>query len=253
MKALNKPPLLTAALISLALLAGCDGTESSLSENVDTSTIWAGMRLEADGDGVTDINVELNEDNRTGTNIRLSSGERLEVEGGGFAVVLAEDFDLLDVDYEGSVVTDASGTRFDISLFRADGSIINGSTVDLPDQFSVTAPADGESFVYGSTIDLAWSPDTGRTISLETITVCRTNTGTATVVDILTIADIGSYALDTTDIDGPSRSDVDRTEPCSLSLNLRRENDGVLDTRFRGGGFIRAVQQRPVDNLRITF
>jgi len=211
------------------------------------------MRLEANGNGTTGINVELNEDGRTGTNIRLSSGERLEAEAGGVVVVLNEDFDFLDVDYEGSIPTDASNTQFTITWYRADGSILNGSRATLPDQFSVPSPRDGQTYLFGNVINVTWVGGTGGVMLLETTTTCQTITGSASVIESLSVPDNGSFPLNTANLDGPSRNDVDRSQPCDLSLNLRRENDGSLDTRFRGGGFVRAVQQRRIDNMRIAF
>ena len=104
-----------------------------------------GVRYEALGSGATGVNVEINEGGSSGNDVRLGPNERLEVNANGVIVVLEEDEDFLDIDYEGSIPTDASNTLLTLSLFRADGSINNSTRVNLPDKFAITSPANDQA------------------------------------------------------------------------------------------------------------
>lgn len=94
-------------------------------------------RFEAFGNGTTGVNVGLHEGGRSGNSVRLTANERLEVNANGRVVILDEDEDFLDVDYDGSVPTDASNTLLTLSLFRGGGfvSAVQERTVRLPLDF----------------------------------------------------------------------------------------------------------------------
>ena len=232
-------------LLSLMLTAmsGCGNPTTVDSEVVDTRRIWAGVRYQARGNGVTRVNVELNEGSSSGNNLSLSANERLEVNANGTIIRLQEDQDLLDVDYEGTIPTDASSTPLVLTLFRADGSIVNGTRVDLPTTLDITSPENNQSMTVGDVVSLEWTPAIGGTIELATVTQCS---GT-TRADFRDISDTGALTIDTGTLPGVLDPAVDRNQGCRLIIDLTRERRGTLDPQFRGGGFVVATQTRSVE------
>ena len=153
----NAGRALLATLISALICVNCN-PGSTDSTNIATPGIYAGMEIESSVSGNSSINVELNVGGRNGTNIDLSDGERLEVSVGGETIMLNRDTDFGDIDYEGTVNTSSSADPFRISLFRADGSVINNSIVSLPDEFIITSPNSGQTFSVNETLPIRWTP-----------------------------------------------------------------------------------------------
>ena len=238
--------------ISLALvasaIAGCGNSNAVDSETLETQGLWVGVRFEAPGNGATGVNVEINEGGSSGNDVRLSSNERLEVSANGIIVVLDEDEDFLDIDYEGSVPTDASDTLFALSLFRADGSINSRTRVNLPNFFTITSPANNQATMVGDIINVQWSPATGGSIAMSIMTQCSGFTR----VDFLDVPDNGSYAINTASLPGIQDPAIPRENGCTLTIDLTRERVGTIDPAFRGGGFVTAVQERTVQ-LPLSF
>jgi hypothetical protein len=229
-------------------IAGCGGSNAVDSETVETQGLWVGVRFEASGTGATGINVELNEGGSSGNDVRLSANERLEVNANGLVVVLEEDEDFLDVDYEGSVPTDASDTLFTLSLFRADGSVNNITRVNLPNLFTITSPANNQAVTVGDIINVQWSPVASGAIAMGVMTQCSGFTR----ADFLDLPDNGSYTIDTAALPGIQDPAIPRENGCTLTIDLTRERRGTIDPAFRGGGFVSAVQERIV-RLPLSF
>ena len=229
-------------------IAGCGNSNAVDSETLETQRLWVGVRFEAPGNGVTGVNVELNEDGSSGNDVRLSANERLEVSANGIIVVLDEDEDFLDIDYEGNLPTDASGTLFTLSLFRADGSISNRTRVNLPDLFTITSPASNQATMVGDIIDVRWSPAAGGSIAMSVMTQCSGFTR----ADFLDVPDNGSYTINTAALPGIQDPAIPRENGCTLTIDLNRERRGTIDPAFRGGGFVTAKQERTVQ-LPLSF
>ena len=243
-----------AGLCFLALaVAGCGRSAATTdSEEVVTRNLWAGMELTSKGNGNTRVKVELNENGSLGNNIRLSADERLEVIAQGTVVTLREDEDFGDIDYEGTVPTDDSGTLFRISLYRADGTINNGSFINLPDTFDIVAPISGQTHRLGSAIDIIWSPaNAGNSIELEVATRC--SGGAQVAVQFFELADSGAHSFNTNRLLIANDSNLDRTADCEFDIALRRERRGTLDRAFRAGGYVSATQIRRVEGMTLSF
>ena len=229
-------------------IAGCGGSNAVDSETVETQGLWVGVRFEAFGTGATGVNVELNEGGSSGNDVRLSANERLEVNANGLVVVLEEDEDFLDVDYEGSVPTDASDTLFTLSLFRVDGSVNNITRVNLPNLFTITSPANNQAVTVGEIINVQWSPVASGAIAMAVMTQCSGFTR----ADFLDLPDNGSYTINTAALPGIQDPAIPRENGCTLTIDLTRERRGTVDPAFRGGGFVSAVQERIV-RLPLSF
>ena len=236
------------SVLAATTIAGCGNSNAVDSETLETQGLWVGVRFEARGNGATGINVELNEGSSAGNDVRLSVNERLEVDANGMIVVLAEDEDFLDIDYEGSVPTDASDTLLTLSLYRADGSINDRTRVNLPSLFTITSPGNNQAVSVGDVINVEWSPAGSGAIALGITTQCSGFTR----ADFLDVADSGSYTISTASLPGIQDPAVPRENGCTLTIDLTRERRGTLDPSFRGGGFVSAVQERTVQ-LPLSF
>ncbi|MEM6514078.1 MAG: hypothetical protein AAF660_13780 [Pseudomonadota bacterium] len=228
-----------AVVLTVATLVGCGGGVDS--ETVETQRLWVGVSFEALGGGSTIVNVDINDGGSSGMNVRLSGNERLEVDAAGFNVVLDEDQDFLDTDYEGRVPTDASNTQFTLSLFRADGSINRGTRATLPRRFDLISPVNDQAVTVGDRLLIQWTPSPeGGSIRLDSTAICSGFSRG----EFRNIADSGFFSLDTGAIPGILDPQVPRNNPCRFSIRLTRERAGTLDPAFRGGGFVRALQER---------
>lgn len=223
-----------------AVIAGCGNPNAVDSETLETQRLWVGVRYEATGDGATGINVELNEGSRSGNDVKLGADERLEVNANGLIVVLKEDTDLLDIDYEGSVPTDAANTLFILSLIRVDGSINDRSRVNLPSPFTITSPANNQATTVGEIVDVQWSPAEGGSIAMGITTQCSGHTR----ADFFDLPDNGRHTINTATLPGLQDPAIPRENGCILTIDLTRERHGTIDPAFRGGGFVTARQRR---------
>ena len=233
-------------------IAGCGTSAESDSESVPTRNIWAGIELESRGNGNTRVKVELNDGGQNGPNVRLTQNERLDVDAGGLIVTLREDEDFGDIDYEGTVPTDAGGTLFRILFFRADGTINGGSVVSIASPFDIASPVAGMSFPLGSRIPITWTPGTN-SIELEVFTRCPLVAGGPLAsTQWFPINDSGTRSFDTSNLQIAGRNDLAPGGVCDLDIALRRERRGSLDPAFRGGGYMRAIQVRRVESMSLT-
>lgn len=240
--------LRVSSVLAATAIAGCGGSSAVDSETVETQALWVGVRFEASGTGATGVNVELNAGGSSGDDVRLTANERLEVNASGLIVVLDEDEDLLDLDYEGSVPTDASDTLLTLSLFRADGTVNNSTRVNLPNLFTITSPANNQAMMVGEIINVQWSPVANGTIAIGITTQCSGFTR----ADFLDVPDNGSYTINTAVLPGIQDPATPRENGCTLTIDLTRERRGTIDPAFRGGGFVLAVQERSVQ-LPLSF
>ena len=240
----SKTSVFSGLALTMIALAGCGNSVDLDSETVETQSLWVGAIFEAKGNGATSINVEINNGSSNGENIRLTANERLEVSGNGLTVILEEDTDLFDVDYEGQIETDAINTQLVLSFFRSDGSVINGSRVTLTGPFTITAPTPNQSAALGDFIAVQWTPAAGSgSINIQYTAQCSG----FSFSQLRDVADNGLFVIDTGSIDGIRDPQVPTDNPCRFTIRLARDSRGVLDPAFRGGGFVRAVQERTVE------
>ena len=225
-----------------AWLTGCGG-DGVDSETLETEQLWVGTTFEAMGDGSTVVNVEINEGGSSGTNVRLGGNERLEASANGMVVVLQEDEDLLDIDYEGRIDTDAAATVFTLSLFRSDGSVNSATRGTLPAPFTILQPITDQNVRVGDLLIIQWSPSvSGSTIQLDAFAQCSGFSRG----DLRQVADNGSFFLNTGAISGINDPEIPRNNDCRFTITLTRDSRGTVDPAFRAGGFVRAFQERQV-------
>lgn len=240
------------ASIAIALASGCS-TESTESANIATRAIWANIDVDAVQASSTRVNVELNVGGANGTNIELSTNERLEATLGGVTKVLQKDTDLFDIDYVTNFSTSSSAQPVRIAFFRDDGSIHDNTVVGLPDEFVVTSPQAGQTFASSGTIPITWTPSrNGQTINIDLFASCTTATGSSVGGPSITVADDGFENYDVSNHGVINAPDIDRSKNCGLMIRVYRLESGILDLAFEAGGTIEAIQSREVDNITVT-
>lgn len=246
--------ILINAVAFLLLLNGC--SETTTSTDISTPAIWADILVEGTKPGVARVAVELNVGGQLGTNIELDGNERLEASIGGIPVVLQKDIGLFGIEYNADLVTSGFSDEVQITYFRNDGTILNGSSVRL-DEFTITSPAEGQAFTDSDIVSVTWTPAStinGEGIELRATILCNTLTGLSINAGFVRTVPYTGIALinlqNEAALDNPQ---IDKTKSCGFSINLERNQQGVLDPEFEAGGRIMSKQSRNLDGMSITF
>ncbi|MEM7083843.1 MAG: hypothetical protein AAF465_14030 [Pseudomonadota bacterium] len=244
-----------ALLLAFVLICGACSTETTESENIASPGIFARINVDALSTGSSKVTVELNVGGSNGTNISLTANERLEASNGIETKVMNRDTDLFDVDYEVRFDSSESSMPYRVTLFRANGEIIDGSSVFLPPNFSITLPSVSDTYSVSDNLLVAWSPpDPGRSITLGITTRCTNNGGSTTVSSqFFDLSDDGFESFPLSQLSAASSTEVDRTRDCDLSLFLERTRSGNVDPDFGSGGTMNARQVREVEDMTLRF
>lgn len=242
-------------LLAFVIACGACSTETTESENIASPGIYARMNVDGLSSGSSKVTVELNVGGSNGTNISLTSNERLEATNGSVTKVMIRDTDLFDVDYEIRFDNADSSAPFQVTLFRANGEVIDGSSVFLPPDFTIDSPGSGQSYSMAGSIPITWAPaDSGRTIALTATTQCTTNTGaTLVLVDFFDLSDDGFENFSLGRLRANFDDTIDRTQNCELNLVMERKRTGTVDPDFGSGGSINSSQVRSTDGVILTF
>lgn len=243
------------AMLAFVIFCGACSTETTESENIASPGIYARMNVDALSTGSSKVTVELNVGGSNGTNISLTSNERLEATKGNETKIMNRDTDFLDVDYEINFNNSDSSTPFQVTFFRATGEIIDGSSVFLPPNFDISSPSSGQSYVFDQLLPILWAPsDPGRSISLFVTTRCTTNAGATQVSSRnFTINDDGSENFSLSLLDAATNVEIDRNKACEFSVSLERSRTGSIDPDYGSGGSMRSRQARSVDDMVVNF
>jgi len=243
------------ALLASVIACGACSTETTESENIASPGIFARMNVDALSSGSSKVTVELNVGGSNGTNISLTADERLEATNGIQTKVLNRDTDFLDVDYEIGFDNTDTSSPFQVTLFRANGEVIDGSSVFLPPDFDVSSPVTGQTFSVDGQLPITWAPpDSGNTIDLTVTTRCTLDTGSTSVSSsFFTVNDDGFENFSLVQLEVANNGTIDRTQNCELSFNLERSRTGSLDPDFGSGGSIRSRQVRSVEDMFLSF
>lgn len=233
-------------------LTACSSEETNSAEVVSAkiSTI---MRVEAGDDNISRVVVELNEKDAFGANIRLVGNERLEVSAPGVTKVLVVDTDLFDIDYQARIEQTAGDTLFSFAFYRDAEPDALGSSVRLPQPFTILAPQDKQQFRVDEQVEMRWSaPLPGQNIHYNASINCTNLDGTnASDISTGDIDDNGAFSVDLPAITLFQSETLDRSKKCSLILTMNRENRGTLDPAFASNSIIQALQIRRVTEMDI--
>lgn len=239
----------TSVALAISGLLACS-SETVESDTIDNEAIWAGIRITSEDGLSSGINVELNVGGSNGTNLSLSSGDRVVASSGSERVVLQEDTDFLDVDYEGVINVGGSGEEITISLERPNSTNISNSRVILPDVFNIIFPQPDMTFTQIQNLDVLWTAgsSSGDVHLIQTATCKDASNQDTTLTTRVTVPDTGRY---NTDFLPESLAVYMPNGGCDFRFEIIREGRGTLDPGFGEGGFIRARQSRTVSGLRV--
>lgn len=242
------------AIPFIALLSGCS-TETTESKNVATEAIWADFKLTSDGQEVRVV-AELNVGGKLGNNLKLSQGDKLYATVNGTSKDLVEDIDFLDVDYQNYFRETASRATYSITLQREASKQRLISTVQLPDNFKIFAPQDNQVFNYRDTNYISWQGlNSEKSIDLDYSLNCTNSQGGTyrSSGQIKTVSDNGNTEFTFHEIEGLKDTQINKTNPCYVTLYLTRKNDGIIDSKYKSGSRIYAQQVRKVKDLKVYF
>lgn len=246
---MNKCYLLMPALC-LAVACSSETTESG---QVSTEVIWADMKVTSDGDQARVV-AELNVDGALGNNLKLTAGDKLTVTANGQTRELKEDHDFFDIDYQAYLPFTTTNTSFSIQLTRESKNQTLVSTVQLPAAFRIYAPQQGQKFRLDDSMYIAWQGLGGdKLIDINYSARCTRKSDGNTFTQSATVntSDDGSYELVLNSLNAFKDADINLTKPCTLTIYLSRINTGIIDSKYKAGSSIRAVQQRTIEDLKV--
>lgn len=242
-----------ASLLSILAVSGCS-SESTTSNVVKTEGIWTEIRVTANGERARVVS-EFNLNSSTGSNIILTTGDKVQATVGSETKQLTMDEDLLDIDYQGYFSQTAKDTNFKLELFRESENETLVSEVKLPTPVTIYSPV-SSSFQRNSDILVEWQPasDEGTQLVLQFTASCTTNTdGMTTFGHSAEIDDKqGQYTLLLSEIEGFDDTTFDKNKPCESRVTLSRIRTGNTDSRFKSGSSIKAIQEKESEEFKIT-
>jgi len=226
-------------IVVLFHLTAC--SEDADSEDIRTSGIYAGMDVVATADDNVNIEVFLKVGGSgSNTYLNLTSGDKLTAilnDSESLTLTKHEESDG-DIFYVGSFTSSVAGAENSVIkiLFERSANDVSAldSVVTLP-----AAPsgliADKNSFQRSTeNLNLSWDTvDSSNDLLLKYEGDCIQN-GSVSIVDN------GSYTINAGTINDSN------TQNCSVTFSLSRTVDGVLDTDFGEGGYLRAKQTRSI-------
>lgn len=247
MSALSLSKISLVAITAFSLSA-CN--EETKSDNVDTKGIWAGINVTSNGTK-TDVSVELNVSGANGNNVSLSNSDKLIAKAGSESKTLTRNNSILDIDYEGSLNTTASGSEFTISFTRGNKQDAPNSKVKLPDAFNIILPLSEQSIRFSDPISIAWTPKKdGSIIEVVLESVCKNSSDAdVNLKKSVKIVDSGTHIYNHGSDDFNA---IDKSKGCTSTVTLTREVSATLDTNFQAGGFIKAFQKRSVTKVKLV-
>jgi hypothetical protein len=203
------------------------------STDVKTSGMYASMRVEASGNGSSELRMLLTVGGDDGTIVDLKNGETLTGSAGTEEKRLSRQGDA----YEATFATEAGGTEFVVAFNRVEFEDAPNSSVVLPDPFEITAPANGAEISRTSDITVTWAdPVAGGQMSWSLDGDCLVNLADGG-------SDSGEATISGADIAEDLSSD-DAESTCGLDRCLERSRSGSVDSAFGEGGEAVAIQRR---------
>lgn len=251
-------------ILSLGQLTACSETDST---DVRTSGVRAEIDVVAEGDGATTVtaDLEVGSGGFFATDLELAGGDTLTAMAFGLTQTLSKVSQLLTHYYRTTFSQDTEGEQFTVSLSRPNDTSAPNSFVTLPVGF-VLSMLSPDPVNVGDDLSVGWAPQ-GQSGTLELVfeTTCTidrheivvddqgnqttvTTTTETTGFTSFVPADTGAYMLDSMDILPMllPNEEFKTAIPCTVSLQLSRINEGLLDPNYGAGGYIRARQRRTV-------
>jgi hypothetical protein len=238
---------------ALATLSGCS-TETTESNNIKTRAIWSNIYVTSGGDDSRVI-AELNLTDEFGTNISLSSSDKLEATVGNNTKTLEKHTDLLDVDYRAVFAAHSENTQYIVKFVRSEDNVTLTNTLTLPAPFEILAPQQNQSFAKSGQLVIEWSNfNTADKLDVSLDSTCKLKDG-ATQYNgekFENITDDGKLTIDLDALDMFNDENLNTRQNCNLDLLVERFRLGNVDSNYASGSKSRASQQRRLKDITIT-
>ncbi|AUJ71866.1 hypothetical protein [Pseudoalteromonas sp. NC201] len=239
--------------IALASLIGCS-TESTQSDVVKTEGIWADIRVTSNGD-TSRVVTEFNLNNSSGANIILSEGDSVVAKLGNEKKQLEKDDDLFDVDYQGYFTATEKDTELTLEFLRDKEDETLTSKVRLPTPIKLYSPV-SEQFNRNDDLLVEWKPesDINTTLLISLNSTCIANNGASHFVNFESeiSESSGQYKILLGELTGFDNEALDKTKPCETTVKLFRIRKGTIDSKFKPGSRINAIQEKESEEFKIT-
>ncbi|MCG9760304.1 MULTISPECIES: hypothetical protein [Pseudoalteromonas] len=242
-------------LTSLLFILGASGcsSESTTSDIVATEKIWADIRLTANGKRARVV-TEFNKSSSIGANIILSPSDKVQATVGNEVKVLEMDEDILDIDYQGYFSQTTKNTEFKLELIRSKENKTLTSKVLLPEEVLLYSPV-ASTYRKDSRIVVEWKPvnEPNTTLTLFFNASCTTNTGDPSSISRYVELDDsdGSYTILLGSIEGLHKDNLNKKKSCKSHITLSRSKKGTVDSQFKSGSSIHAIQEKESEELTI--
>lgn len=232
------------ALFFGGCMAGC--SESVVSEDIGTGSIYSEMLVEVTSSGDTEVTVELNVGSRTGPNIELSAGDRLTASMLGTTQPLNIRTSWPHgVEYETLLAGNPPGEVVTIAFERDDFVDAPNSEVEVPETFSIMAPAAQEQFSMQDEISLEWTPagtQDEMLISFEIL--CQEGDDRVGDTINFTRTDSGLEVFRVEDLIGDW--EITSAYACGADIVITRKHTGIVDPGYGKGGEIFSLRSESV-------
>ncbi|MEJ6476244.1 hypothetical protein [Pseudoalteromonas piscicida] len=240
-------------LICVLSATGCS-TESTTSDVVKTEGIWADIRLTSDGDR-SRVVTEFNVNRSTGANIVLSDNDKVQATVGNETKVLEMDEDFFDIDYQGYFSQTSQGIEFKLELMRDKENETLTSVVNLPSKVTLYAPVTS-TFKLQEQILIEWkaASEPNTILELDFSSTCTSNTNDPFSFGYNVKLDDskGQYNLELSDVAWFEDETIDKSKPCKSYVTLSRKRNGTIDSRFKSGSTIYAIQRTQSEKFSVT-
>lgn len=248
-----------AALV--ALITGCGGGDSG---DVPEDQIRANIRVFAEGDGDTHVNVQLDEGySNFWEKLVLAAGDILQASNGSETKDLKQDSGLSNGEpYTTTFSDDAIDTIYSVAFKRENELVTLESSVSLPLGFMLTMPTAGQQFNHDDEITFVWQNDDGSDSGPDAEIqiwiekkLCILDQWLDPVENLIpailieTVADTGIYTMAVSELVRSTEvgSAISNEYSCDLNIELIRQVAGELDQNFNGNGGIVGQQIRAVE------
>jgi hypothetical protein len=232
------------ALLS-ALLVGCCAAGSG---DFNTDALLLRAKITAEGNEQTLVTVAV----KKNSTVLLESGDKLTVRAYGETKTIPNTGTTCSPNY-GITFGQVESGGFTISLERTGGDVsAPNSTVTLPEPFDVVSPTGDQTVTPQDSLTFAWTQD-GVPTDITIKGSCQTSTPTPTTRSIHfgATSSTGASTVSVLDqlLQGTELADG---ETCTADMTLSRTASGTVDSGFKRGSSIQAVQVRRVGSLSIA-
>ncbi len=217
MRRLTKNLAIVVAALGLWLVAGCETTDS---ENVKTSGIWAKFQVDDNGDGTVTAWALLRVGGPTGTVVDLSGGEHVQCNG----AALTEYFDpITNLHWSRGVIPAAADGLYDFDFVRTDETV--STEITAADPPLIDQVGHGDSWWLGSDEDITWDVTMpGDKVDIDIHGDCIED------VSYLDVDDSGIFTVPAEDMVLSGQDDV-----CDLTVEVTRYVGHDVNPAFQGG------------------